>query len=388
MERAILHADMDAFFAAIEQRDRPELRGKPVIVGGTPEGRGVVSTASYEARVYGVHSAMPAVTAVRLCPQAVFLRPDFRRYQTASRQVFEIFQKFTPLVEGLSLDEAFLDVTGSRRLFGDAVTIAQRIRAEVRETTRLTVSVGVAPNKLLAKIASDLEKPDGLTVVTTDNVSEVLRDLPTGRIPGLGPKVAEQLARSGIRTIGQLAALPVSSLNAWFGDFGESLHRMARGIDERPVVAERQRKSLSAETTFARDVRDRDELERRLLGFSHELAFQLRAEHLMARTVSIKVRDPSFRTRTRSHTLELPTDIARVIFDAARELLDSCPWRSGVRLIGIGLTQFKPSDAGRQLSLLDDDLKDRDAAKALDQIRERFGSTAVRPARLVDPEEE
>ncbi len=385
MERAILHADMDAFYAAIEQRDRPELRGRPVIVGGTPEGRGVVSTASYEARRFGVHSAMPAVTAVRLCPDGVFLPPDMRRYRAVSQQIFEIFRSYTPLVEGLSSDEAFLDVTGSQRLFGDAVTIAGRIRVEVREKTQLTVSIGVAPNKLLAKIGSDLDKPDGLTVIPTERVAAILRDLPASRIPGLGRRVQERLGSAGIRTIGQLAALPCRTLEEWFGDFGSTLYRLSRGQDERPVDPGRERKSISAETTFARDERDLDELERRLLSFSHELTFSLRSEKLLAKTVTLKLRDPQFRTRTRSHTLDQATDGAREVFETAQRLLSGLAIRGGVRLIGIGLSQLRPAEGGRQLSLLEDRTKDRDATAALDGIRARFGKGAILPARLVEP---
>ena len=250
----IIHADMDAFYASVEERDQPELVGKPVIVGGSPEQRGVVSAASYVARRYGVHSAMPAVTAHRLCPHGIFLPPRISYYAEISSQIRDIFERFTPLVEPLSLDEAFLDVTGSERLFGPAPEIGRKIKQAIREELRLVASVGVAPNKFLAKIASDLKKPDALVVVEPEQVQEFLAPLPVERLWGVGKKGSKVFERLGIRTIGQLRQWPLESLQTHFGSSGEYLWQLAHGIDDRPVVPEREAKSISHETTFAQDI--------------------------------------------------------------------------------------------------------------------------------------
>src|SRR3954468_5187626 len=253
MRRAVLHVDMDAFYASVEQRDNPETAGKPLIVGGT-NGRGVVAAASYEVRKYGVHSAMPMSTALRLCPHAICVRPRMDRYKEVSSQVFAIFHEVTPLVQGLSLDEAFLDVTESAALFGDAVAIARRIKQRVLETTRLTASVGVAPNKLVAKIASDLDKPDGLTVVEPERIHAVLDPLPVRRLPGLGRKTGAKVETRGIQTFAQLRAAPDSVLWPLFGRYVQRIRDRAAGIDDRPVEPDREEKSISAEDTFERDV--------------------------------------------------------------------------------------------------------------------------------------
>ncbi|MHC4093589.1 MAG: DNA polymerase IV, partial [Planctomycetota bacterium] len=275
-ERHILHVDMDAFFAAIEQLDRPELRGKPVLVGGSPTGRGVVSTASYEARPFGCHSAMPMARAVRLCPRAIVVRPRVRRYAEVSRQVLEIAGQFTPLVEPLSIDEAFLDVTGSTRLLGPAEQIARELKRRIREETHLTASVGLAPNKFLAKLGSDMEKPDGLVIVPSDGVRAFLAPLPISRLWGVGKATLPKLEALGVRTFGDLGRFSEVALRNHFGEAGEHFYRLVRGIDDRNVVPDREAKSISHEVTFSVDIDDYDHLRAVLLGQTEHVAHRLR----------------------------------------------------------------------------------------------------------------
>jgi DNA polymerase-4 len=303
MGRKIVHVDMDAFYAAIEQLDHPELRGRPVIVGGDPAGRGVVSTASYEARKFGVHSAMPAAQARRLCPQAVFLRPRFARYQEVSQQIRAILYSYTPLVEPISLDEAFLDLTGTERLLGPAEEVAREIKRRVREETGLTCSVGVGPNKFLAKLASSLAKPDGFLVVREGEELAFLEDLPIERLWGVGEATAKRLRGLGITTVGQLRGLALEELLDKFGSLGRSLYELARGIDRSPVIPEREARSLGAERTFPEDLTDPEEMERVLFSLSEEVGRRLREERLKARTVQLKVRFADFTTITRALTL-------------------------------------------------------------------------------------
>jgi len=286
----ILHADMDAFYASVEERDRPELVGKPVIVGGTPEKRGVVSAANYVARKYGVHSAMPAVTAHRLCPQGIYVPPRIDYYAEVSAQIRAIFERFTPLVEPLSLDEAFLDVTGSEHLFGPAVEIGRKIKQAIRQEIRLVVSAGVAPNKFLAKIASDLKKPDALVVVEPDKVQEFLDPLPVERLWGVGKQSSKVFQRLGIHTVGQLRQWPLDVLQARFGTSGEHLWKLAHGRDDRPVVREREAKSISHETTFEHDIADLEVLRAWLVDLTEQVGCRLRRHGLRGRTVQLKVR--------------------------------------------------------------------------------------------------
>jgi len=307
-ERKIVHVDMDAFYAAIEQLDNPKLRGLPVIVGGDPASRGVVSTASYEARRFGVHSAMPAAQARRLCPQGIFLRPRFPRYHEVSRQIRRIFYSYTPLVEPLSLDEAFLDLTDTEWLFGPAEEVAREIKRRVREETGLTCSVGVAPNKFLAKLASDLEKPDGFVIVRAGEELPFLENLPVSCLFGVGEKTARRLQDLGLSTIGQLREVPLEKLVHEFGSFGRTLYNLARGIDPSPVVPEREVRSLGQERTFAEDISDGEVLKRALFELSEEVGRRLRAAGLKGRTVQVKVRFADFTTTTRSATLPRPTD--------------------------------------------------------------------------------
>jgi len=376
--RAILHVDMDAFYASVEQHDRPELRGQPLIVGGTG-GRGVVAAASYEVRRFGVRSAMPIRRALELCPQAVCVRPRMARYAEVSAQVFAVFHEFSPLVQGLSLDEAYLDVTGSRLLKGDAVAIARDIKRRILEVTGLTASVGVASNKLVAKIASDLQKPDGLTVVDAERIHAVLDPLPVRRLPGLGRKKGDEVAAAGITTLGALRSADERMLRPLFGAHWAEWRDRAAGIDEREVVPEHDEKSVGNERTFDTDLADPADMRAELAALADKVAARLRAKGLQAVCIAIKVRRHDFRTSTRQVTLATPTCESRVIAAQAAALLDA--WlaterRARVRLLGVSTSGFTTpaqpdlfDDAGRaQNGRLD---------AALDAIRGRYGSAAV-----------
>jgi DNA polymerase IV len=380
-ERTILHVDLDAFFASVEQRDRPDLRGKPVIVGGDPRGRGVVSAASYEARRFGVHSAMSLREAVRRCPDGVFLPVDGRRYQQASREVMAILRRFTPQVEPISIDEAFLDVTGSRQLFGDGRAIATAVKAAVHEDVGLTVSVGVARTKLVAKIASDLRKPDGLVVVEPGEEAAFLAPLPISRLWGVGEKTASALVDYGVRTIGDLAAISPDVLARRFGKHGGSLASRARGQDDDPVHEGDPAKSVGHEHTFDADTSDRETIERTLLAMSDGVAGRLRSAGVRASTIAVKIRDSSFRTITRQRTLPEPTDMTDPIFRAAVEL--ARPEVRGIRVRLLGVTASNLG-AREQLGLFpSDEPRRRAAIEAADSIRRRFGERAVTRGRLV-----
>ena len=381
--RTILHADLDAFFAAVEQRDRPELRGRPVIVGGGgPGDRGVVSTASYEARRFGVHSAMPLRTAGRLCPQGVFLPVDGRKYQAEGRRVMAILRRFTPQVQPVSIDEAFLDVTASRALFGDGEAIGRAIKAAVRDEVGLTVSVGVAATKLVAKVASDLRKPDGLVVVPPGEEAAFLAPLPIARLWGVGEKTAVALADYGVVTIGDLAALPPDVLARRLGKHGAALVDRARGIDPDPVATGEPAKSIGHEHTFGRDTADREAIERTLLGLADGVAGRLRSAGLRAGTVTLKLRDAGFATITRQATLAAPTDLTEPIFETSLALLRRELRGQRIRLVGVTASNLRDPE---QLGLFDaaGDPRRRAAAEALDTIRRKYGSRAVTRARLV-----
>jgi DNA polymerase-4 len=382
----ILHVDMDAFYASVEQHDRPELRGKPVIVGGLG-GRGVVCAASYEARPFGVHSAMPIVTARRLCPHAVYLPVRMKHYAEISRQIREILLSFTPLVEPLSLDEAFLDVAGCESLFGPAPKIAALIRARVKDETGLTASVGVAPNKFLAKLASDHGKPNGLVIVDPDRVAEFLAPLPVGRICGVGKKAEKRLHNLGIQTIGQLARLAEPDLVANFGELGEHFRQLANGRDNRQVVPDREAKSISTETTFAKDISDRELLHDWLLELTDQLAARLRHAGLRARTVELKIRSSDFTTRHRAQALPEATNATDTLWQTAKAILEHGLTREmlPVRLLGVGATRLTSETAAQQ-SLFDADERDRQRSldQTVDAIRKQFGSAAVRRGARVD----
>ncbi|MCP2338304.1 DNA polymerase IV [Actinomadura rupiterrae] len=382
---SILHVDMDAFFVSVELLDRPELRGRPVVVGGLG-GRSVVSAASYEAREYGVHSAMPMTRARRLCPQAVVLPPRHERYTAVSRAVFEIFRSMTPLVEPLSVDEAFLDVAGARKLYGRPAEIARLVREKVFEQQGVTCSVGVAPTKFVAKLASTRCKPNGLLVVPADGVEEFLHALPVAALWGVGERTEQQLARLGLRSVGQLARVPLATLQRELGNaLGAHLHELAWGRDPRPVVPESADKSIGAEETFDTDLDDPDEIRRELLRLAEKVGARVRAAGYAGRTVSIKLRDGDFKTITRARTLREPTDLARVIYVTACELYEASGWeRVRLRLVGVRVENLTPAgDAPRQLALDEPETGWREAERVIDQVAHRFGTGAVRPAALV-----
>jgi nucleotidyltransferase/DNA polymerase involved in DNA repair len=383
--RTILHVDMDAFFAAVEQRDRPELRGQPVIVGADPKGgrgRGVVSTASYEARRFGVGSAMPISEAWRRCPHGVYLHPDMEKYARESERIMEIFHRFTDLVEPVSIDEAFLDVTGSARAMGTGEAIACRLKQGIREATRLTASVGVATSKLVAKVASDMRKPDGLVVVAPGEEAAFLAPLPVRRLWGVGPKMEEALAKLGVVTIGDLAELEPARLERRLGTHGYDLQRLARGEDDRPVVAEgAEAKSLGQEHTYGQDTSDPERLRATLLQIADGVAERLRAHGLRARTVTLKYRDEEFHTTTHARTLPEATDSGTALFRVASELFAEVHRGKKVRLLGIYASHF--GEATSQLGLFDEPRAPTPADRLRDEVRKRFGDEAITRASLL-----
>lgn len=380
----ILHVDMDAFFASVEQRDHPEWRGRPVIVGAAPDERGVVSTCSYEARRYGVHSAMSSREAGRLCPDGVFVRPDMERYREASARVFEIFDRYTPLVQGLSCDEAFLDVSGARTLFGDAETIARRIRADIRSELRLTASVGVAVNMFLAKLASDMNKPDGLTVVPTDpdEITRFLAPLPVTRIFGVGKSMDEELKKHSLRRIADIQNTPPAALRRWFGaNAAEFLHELAFGRDARRIVTETAEKSISREHTFPVDETDPGRVRAKLLELASDVAARVRAAGHRATTGHLKLRTDDFRTITRQRRFARPAQDDFTCRETALELFNAEPWSRPVRLVGFGASGFTDEPPDDRQSLFGPDPEDEKARKreslsrAIDEIR-KHGSDA------------
>lgn len=382
----ILHVDMDAFYASVEERDRPELAGRPVIVGGDPNGRSVVSAANYEARKYGVHSALASAIAVRRCPHAAFIKPRFDEYARTSRQIRAIFHRFTPLVEPLALDEAFLDVNGSVRLFGPPAEIARQIKTAIRSELRLVASVGVAPNKFLAKIASDLKKPDGFCVVEEDHVQAFLDPLPIGRLWGLGQASHRWFDTLGITTIGQLRKLDPRLLREQFGRQGEKLWRLARGEDDRAVVPDQMAKSISHETTFPVDITDAEVLRAWLLELTEQVARRLRAAGLRGRTVHLKIRFADFRTLTRSHTLADPTLETQRLWTAVRDIFSNrlpVPLPP-VRLVGVGTSGLE-QDGPTQGNLFFEAERQKQARldAAADRIQAKFGDAALERAAVM-----
>jgi DNA polymerase-4 len=380
--RAISHVDMDAFYASVEQRDRPELRGLPVIVGADPKGRGVVSACSYEARVYGVRSAMPISRAYRLCPHGVYLPVDMDKYARVSAEIMAILGDFTPLVEPVSVDEAFLDLTGTETLWGPPVEAVRQIKARIRTETGLTASAGLAANKFVAKVASDLKKPDGLVVVPAGAEAAFLAPLAIERLWGVGKATAKELQALGVSTIGQLQALSPAVITARLGPHGPDLLALAFGRDARAVEPFSPAKSMGAETTFGRDCSDVARLEETLRGQSERVARELRAESLAACRVTLKLRWADFRTLTRSHTGD-PTQDGLEIYRRAATLLAREPLIQPVRLIGVSASTFRPQARG-QLPLLDPAAVRREQlARAVDRITARYGRSAIVPARLV-----
>ena len=379
----IIHIDMDAFYASVEIRDNPQLQGKPIVVGGSPQGRGVVSAANYVARQFGVHSAMPAAQAIRLCPEAVFVKPRMDRYVNVSRQIREIFNRFTPLVEPISLDEAFLDVSGSESLFGTATEIAQQVKRVISEELDLVASVGVAPNKFVAKVASDLDKPNGLVVVSPDQVQPFLDPLAIRRVWGIGPKTEAKFQQLGVSTVAGIRGLSKKVLEARFGLNADHFWRLSRGLDSRPVVAERSAKSISHETTFSKDIIDNDCLHAWVIELAELVAMRLRSKQIKGKTIQVKVRYSDFRTITRSKTLTQPTYATRQIQDVACELMSQVRQESSqpVRLVGVAVGGLKLKPAIQQnLFDAEQDQKMARVDEARDQILAKFGKGKLRSA--------
>jgi DNA polymerase-4 len=386
-ELNILHLDVDAFFASVEEMLDPALKGKPLIVGARPEQRGVVASASYAARAFGVRSAMPTAQALRLCSQAVIVPPRHQVYREYSARMMAILSEYSPLIEPLSLDEAFLDVTRCQARCGSPEELAHQLQERLEVELGLSVSIGLASNKLVAKIASGLEKPHGFVVAPHGKEAEFLAPLPVGKLWGVGEVTARSLREMGVLTIGQLAQVPAAQLEAKFGRRGRDLYRHARGIDDSPVVVEREEKSLSREVTFAKDVGDGQVLKKTLLSLSEDVARRLRKRGLRGRTVKLKLRYADFTTLTRQVTLDVPTDLEQVIFDQSLRLLERA-WnrRRKVRLIGVGVSKFEPEE--RQLSLFEEAVEGREEklrrlSQAVDRIREKYGNEAIRRALLV-----
>lgn len=382
--RCILHVDMDAFYASVEQRDNPSLRGKPVVVGGG-ENRGVVAAASYESRKYGIHSAMPFAEARRRCPHLIRVTPRMSLYKDVSEQVFAIFREFTPMVEGLSLDEAFLDLTSSLKLFGDGTTIAIELKQRIEDRLRLTASVGVAENKLVAKIASDMEKPNGLVVISNADRQRKLDPLPVAVIPGIGRQTLARLHQIGIRTVSDMRLAADRDIEPVFGRFANRTRERAAGIDERPVIPSRAEKSISAEQTYDQDLHDRHDMDRELLRLTERTSQRLRKAQLAAGTVQIKIRQADFTTFTRQQSLCPPANGTDQIYRVARELLST--WLgenpdARLRLLGVGGSRLA---AAQQADLFEDLKSATPVDKTVDEIRDRFGGAAVGRARTLGP---
>ena len=397
----IIHADMDAFYASVEIRDRPDLVDKPVAVGGSAEGRGVISAANYVARRYGVHSALPTVTAMKLCPDLILLPGRMHLYAEVSQQIRRIFERFTPLIEPLSLDEAFLDVTQSEKLFGSAQLIGQQIKNAVKEELGLVVSIGIAPNKFIAKIASDIDKPDGFVYVAQDQIQAFLDPLPIKRIWGVGKVTEKHLQQQGIYTVRDLRMQPKTALVQRFGEHGAHLWELAHGIDHRPVVTDYDAKSISHEITFPEDIEDRDQLLAILLQLTDQVCTRLRREDYQGRTVHLKIRYSDFTTLTRSHTLDHASNVTSELWQAAKTLfLTKLPANlPPVRLLGMGVSGFDRQGYGQQNSgqqnsdyqeytlqqdlFAPDRVKEQQIDKISDAVKERFGSKALRRGRVV-----
>jgi DNA polymerase-4 len=383
-ERYIVHVDMDAFFASIEQRDNPAYGGRPVIVGADPKkgkGRGVVAACSYEARKFNIHSALPISIAYKRCPNAVFLPVDMAKYARESHKIFEIMERFTPDIEPISIDEAFLDITGSWRLFNSPLETCRRIKAAIRKETRLTASVGLAPNKMTAKIASDIAKPDGMVVVSEKNLLNFLHPLPVEKLWGVGEKTQSALKELGIDTIGDLAKQDIKELEGVFGKNGEHAWGLANGIDPRPVEATDIVKSISNEYTFDRDTSEKEKVMNALMLLSEKVSRRLRKSGLKGRTITLKIRFADFKTHTRSATIEVPTNFIDVIYETSVQNLASFDLRDkAVRLLGVRVSNF--ADSSQQEDLFDQSssrtIKKEKLHKALDRILDRFGEDAIR----------
>jgi len=381
---SIIHVDMDCFFAAVEVKDNPDLAGKPVIVGALPGTRGVVAACSYEARRYGVHSAMPISKAYKLCPRGVYLSPRGHRYMEESERIHDIFRKFTPLVESLSLDEAFLDVSGSHLLFGTSVEIGRAVKRLIREETGLVASIGIAPSKFVAKIASDLEKPDGFVVVNEDEVLDFLAPLDARKMWGVGKVTGKILDTLGLRTIGDVRAYPAEELERLLGKSGRHLHDLSLGDDDRPVIPETDRKQVGAEHTFDRDTADMAEVERTLLALSDKVAARLVRKGVRGRTVTLKLRDETFRTLTRARTLGEPVMSGEDIYRETRALLraENLGGRK-VRLVGVSVSGLESDPQTSLFDSAEPARKDK-VEEVIARVRGKFGKSAITRAALLE----
>jgi DNA polymerase-4 len=383
-QRAIMHIDLDAFFVSVEQVSNPELRGKPVVVGGKPNSRGVVATASYEARTFGLHSGMPLATAARLCPQAVFIEGNYHRYAEVSKKFLAILADFSPFLEPMGLDEAYMEVTGFESLHGSIRQMARKIKQRIKDDLGIVASIGIATCKVVAKVASDESKPDGLIEVPPDGEAAFLAPLAIRKLPGVGKKTEQVLTGLGIRTIGQLARMPLPALKNRFGVFGEWLHRHANGIDNSPVTPPEEAKSISRETTFGEDTHDIVFLSGTLHYLTERVGADLRELGKQAKCVSIKVRYADFTTITRQRTLPQPTDLDQMIFQKGNELMQKAMTadRQAIRLVGISVSSL--SEPGKQLSLINNtEQRLEKLNRAVDRIRDKYGFTAIQTGRTI-----
>ncbi|MEN6385527.1 MAG: DNA polymerase IV [Phycisphaerales bacterium] len=379
--RYILHVDMDAFYASVEQMDNPSLKGKPVIVGGTVEQRGVVAAASYEARKFGIHSAMPTTQALKLYPNVILVPVRMERYSQLSKQIMGIFHDFTPDVEQLSLDEAFLDVSGSTALFGSAEKIGREIKTRIKNETGLTASVGIAPNKFLAKLASDLQKPDGFVIITKENKQQILDPLNVSKIWGVGKVTEAALNKIGINTIQQLRKTSLKTLQTVMGNQAEDLLLLAQGIDDREVEPFRDAKRMSAEETFARDISDKEFLLSVLFNQVEEVAARLREDKVEGKTITLKLRYKNFRTVTRSHTFEIPTNISKVLWQEAKKVFEQWYETQGgeLRLLGFGVGGLSHEGGGQKLLFTEPvDNKQKKIDEVFDKIKKKYGKDGVK----------
>jgi DNA polymerase-4 len=382
MKRRILHIDMDAFYASVEQRDNPDLKGKPVIVGNA--NRGVVSAASYEARKFGVRSAMPVFQARRLCPSGIFLPVRMKHYQEVSKLIRAILDTISPLVEPVSIDEAYIDITGTEALHGPPAMLARSLKRAIFDQTSLTCSVGIAPNKLLAKIASDMQKPDGITIITDSEALSFLQSLSIGKIPGIGVKTGEIMRSLGVVYVGDILRFPQSFWHKRMGKRGDWIFKLSRGIDDSPVIAGATAKSFGAEDTYNRDTNDTETICKYLRLQAEEVGASLRSDGQRARTITLKIKYADFQTETRSHTLHEPTDCTHVIYTVALKLLDSKPLSKSVRLTGISASHF--AEGAQQSQLFKNDLQARHEKldEAVDRIRHKFGKDVIKVGSVID----